>query len=125
MDRSFTYDGANQYCINQGGRLFEPRSELTNKAVYDKSVEVFGSTRKTWIGINDIDTEGEFVFQSSGEQIIFTFFSTGNANTNSENCVQLGFSSPYEYWFDRPCDESQYSICEYGEYKYIQHFLSI
>ena len=56
-----TYDDANQFCKTQGARLFEPKSEATNTFVFDISVEVFKGEFQSWIGINDMENEGEYV----------------------------------------------------------------
>ena len=40
--------------MNQGARLFEPRSKAINKLVCDKSIEVLNADHHLpWIGIND------------------------------------------------------------------------
>ena len=113
MAKSTNYDVANQFCKNQGAHLFEPRSEITNKLVFDKSVEVFGGAHKSWIGINDIVTEGEFIFESSGEKVNLFFWDSGNGPGDNDDCVLFGHANKNnEKWYDRPCTEQSYSICE-------------
>ena len=58
------YENAKQYCIQQGARLYEPRSKSLSKLVYDKSIEVFGGSYEVWVGVNDIFQEGSYVFTS-------------------------------------------------------------
>jgi len=107
------YDDANQYCKKQGARLFEPRSKTINKLVYDKSVEVFGGVGETWIGINDIATEGEFVFTSSGEKVSLFIWSIGNRFRDRDDCVLFGYNSDHnEKWYERTCSGRNYFICE-------------
>ena len=121
MNEKKAYAVANQYCKNEGARLFEPKSETANKAVYDKAVEVFGGNPeiKTWIGINDIATEGKWVFESSGIEVSSAFWHKRNQVIGEQDCVIFGyFSDNWENWLDRKCDEKNYFICEYGEYKY-------
>ena len=62
----------NYHLINQGARLFEPRSIPLYKLVFTKSIEVWSGKHVAWIGINDKNVEGEFVFTSSKEKITVT-----------------------------------------------------
>ena len=113
MEKSASYDDANQFCKNQGARLFEPKSEATNRLVFDKSVEVFKGEHQSWIGINDMDDEGEYVFTSSGEKVSSFFWSAYNTFKDTEDCVIMGWPSVQWKWYDRPCSENLYSICEF------------
>jgi len=112
------YDDANQYCKKQGARLFEPRSKTINKLVFDKSVEVFRGVGETWIGINDIATEGEFVFTSSGEKVSVFIWSIGYINgvftfKDRKDCVLFGYNSDHnEKWYEKKCSWRNYFICE-------------
>ena len=38
MKEKKNYDDANQFCKNEGTRLFEPRSKTINKLVFDKTL---------------------------------------------------------------------------------------
>ena len=115
MERNTTYDDANQFCKNQGARLFEPKSEKTNKLVFEKSVEVFGGEYRSWIGINDIAIDGEFVFESSGEKVSLFLWHPKNIFRSNEDCVMFGGPYNKEKWADRPCNEIWYSICEFDK----------
>ena len=104
----------NHYFINQGARLFEPRSKATNKLVSDKSKEVFNGRHNNkfpWIGINDRNTESQFVYTSSGERIIISNWKSGEPNNygGNENCVHFDFN---EVWNDDLCSKHFYFICE-------------
>ena len=50
------------------GRLFEPRTALTNTLVYEAMFEIFGTHRNTLIGVNDINNENEWAYSSSSAQ---------------------------------------------------------
>ena len=118
VEKNTNYDVAKQFCKNQGAHLFEPKSEPTNKLVFDKSFEAFGGEYKSWIGINDLAIEGEYVFTSSGEKVSSFFWSSGNTFGGAEDCVLVGYPGYKEEWFDRPCSGLAYSICEFGKYKF-------
>ena len=111
MEKSTNYDDANQFCKNQGARLYEPKSEATNKLVFDKAAEVFKGEHRSWIGINDMDDEGEFVFTSSGKKVSSFFWHPYNVLRSTEDCVVM--EQKYWKWSDRPCSENWYSICEF------------
>ena len=113
MEEKTSYDVANQFCKNQGARLFEPKSEATNKLVFDKAAEVFEGEHRSWIGINDMDDEGEFVFTSSGKKVSSFFWHPYNVLRSTEDCVLMGWPSQQWEWSDRPCSENWYSICEF------------
>ena len=102
---------ANQFCKNQGAHLYEPKSEATNKLVFDKAAEVFKGEHRSWIGINDMDDEGEFVFTSSGKKVSSFFWHPYNVLRSTEDCVVM--EQKYWKWSDRPCSENWYSICEF------------
>ena len=72
-----------------------------------------------WIGVNDRETEGSYVFESSGELIPFTpkfYWGYGSRGT-SVNCIlysppSSGHASDILHWLDYACTTSEKSICE-------------
>ena len=56
-----SWNDAKTFCMNEGGKLFEPRdsaenSEVPNYAFNTARLEVF------WFGIEDLSSEGTFVY---------------------------------------------------------------
>ena len=66
-----------------------------------------------WIGVNDINEEGKFVFESDGSPIPFTP-TLYRANAQSGPGCVYGW---YQFWNIFPCsDISNFgTLCEYGE----------
>ena len=95
------------------GKMYEPRNfeESINIGVegYNKL-----SQDDWWIGVNDINEEGKFVFDSDGSTIPFTP-TWNNQNSNNKDCV-LVFTVPKK-WFTGSCTNNQQmgTLCEYGE----------
>ena len=105
-----SYLAANNSCFDHGGILFEPRDESVNSEVAEVAVAM-GVTR-FWFGVNDLDLENSFVYSSSGDQLTWTNWRTGEPNNmnSNEDCGEIYSSSPV--WNDFSCNfESQY-VCE-------------
>ncbi|XP_060599088.1 macrophage mannose receptor 1-like [Ruditapes philippinarum] len=67
-----------------------------------------------WLGLNDRDNEGQFVWHMSGKSPSFTDWYQKEPDNlfNSEHCVSL-FNARDEYkWRDDNCDRSYNYICE-------------
>ena len=79
--------------------------------VFTKSIEVWGDKHVAWIGINDKNVEGEFVYASSREEVTVTDWYTGEPNNygGNENCVHFDYS---EIWNDDRCSKKHSFICE-------------
>ena len=103
----------NYYLINQGARLFEPRSIPVYKSVFTKSIEVWGGKHVAWIGINDKNVEGEFVFTNSREKVTVTDWYRGEPNNygGNQDCVNFGHFRNRK-WNDAPCTQEHFFICE-------------
>ena len=103
--------------------MYEPRNfeESINIGVegYNKL-----SQDDWWIGVNDINEEGKFVFDSDGSTIPFTP-TWNNQNSNYQDCV-LVFTVPKK-WHTYSCTDNQQmgTLCEYGESQKGRLFLLI
>ena len=75
------------------GRLFEPRTALTNTLVYEAMFEIFGTHRNTLIGVNDINNENEWAYSSSSAQPV-AFEKPWNIGqpdgVTKQNCIIFG-----------------------------------
>ena len=136
-------EDAKAYCINQGGKLFEPKSSEVNMNITNLAKD--RGMLDFWIGINDISEEGNFVYASNGSPIIWSNwanFTDNNSNcpgwANSgecsknpgymlnnckkscdshragvQDCVQIGHGPDYA-WDDDDCAKLYPFICERG-----------
>ncbi|XP_060565849.1 neurocan core protein-like isoform X2 [Ruditapes philippinarum] len=100
---------AEEDCIALGGHLVEITSEEENN--FTKSILSGGS--RFWIGLNDIKTEGDFVWVSSGNTAsgVYTKWAPTEPNDTlgNEDCVELYSTGD---WKDRDCSEAWHYICE-------------
>ena len=91
----------NYHLINQDVRLFEPRSIPVNELVFNKSKEVWGGVHTAWVGINDRNVEGEFVYASSREEVTVTDWYPGEPNDgdgSNQDCINFGFHWGTHYY---------------------------
>jgi len=106
---------AKRICLTNGGRLFGPRRREQNDAVADTALKIVGPNWNFWIGINDLQYEGEFQFSSN--KINFkNWYQDQPDNTGNSDCATLFTFSTSNYhgkWFDEKCNISLRFICEF------------
>ena len=99
---------------NLVGKLFEPRLANTNQLVSAAAATfVSGTSNHFWLGINDLATQGQYVYASDGETVVSGMWYSDQPSSSSERCVAYYNMPSYGgEWFDRPCDILTFSICE-------------
>ena len=99
---------------NLVGKLFEPRLESINQLVSAAAANfVSGASDDFWLGINDLATQGQYVYASDGQEIVDGYWRSGQPNSDTERCVSYYSMPSYGgEWFDRPCNDLSFSICE-------------
>ena len=67
----------------------------------------------TWIGVNDITSEGTFVYESNKEAIKFALWRSGQPDNagNVEDCGHIFFHDAMA-WNDLPCNIQNRFLCE-------------
>ena len=117
VDEEKSYENAKSYCENDGvatGRLFEPRSKASNDLVSDEAIRFFGNLDDTYIGVNDMDNEGVYVYSSNGENVTFAFdWGKNNSVKDSEDCIAFADNNCKQGWCDRQCTEENRFVCEF------------
>ena len=108
----YNYEEAKQKCekrFNNNGRLFEPKSWYENELAY-KSF----SKNNYWIGINDKQNEGHFVFEGDGTNISYSpiWYSNYGTKGKTNNCIEYASGVTTAKWLDYTCSASRSSICE-------------
>lgn len=114
-----TYAGAKVACgqLQAGGHL----AYIKSQALHDTALTLIGVV-DTWIGGNDITTEGAFVWDDA-TAFAFTNWSTGEPNsggtgaTYQEDCVIIAGARVEKKWDDRPCDASE--VAASGMFAYL------
>ncbi|HSD91110.1 MAG TPA: C-type lectin domain-containing protein [Kofleriaceae bacterium] len=91
-------------------------------AALDTAAEALIGAANTWIGANDMATEGTFVWDD-GSALVFTNWHTGEPNsggtgaTYQEDCVIIAGARVDKQWDDRPCDATE--IATSGSFAYL------
>jgi len=120
LEKSYkTYEDAKQNCETKfgvHGKLFEPKTWSENQMAYKIAKAIHPNW---WIGVNDKQTEGSYVYESNGLPISYTpkfrygFGSRGTfANCILYRSASSGHESDIVHWVDYPCSYIHYSICE-------------
>jgi hypothetical protein len=91
-------------------------------AALDTAAEAFIGAANTWIGANDMATEGTFLWDD-GSALVFTNWHTGEPNsggtgaTYQEDCVIIAGARTDKQWDDRPCDATE--VATSGNFAYL------
>ena len=102
--------------MGKTGRLVEPKTTTINKLIYDNAKTIFGDSFGYFIGVNDISSEGTWVYSSTGLPATTTIFNSSQPNEGRmANCVDIGSGCGHqENWCDRPCNyDSNEIVCEF------------
>merc|ERR1719495_3086914 len=100
--------GAKSFCEENDAKLFEPTNKNEYIAVRDYAKKQ--GSGDFWLGFNDKQTEGRFVYDSNNEPLSFTYWSSSDPNNSpyfggAENCVATYWGNK---WGDFPCNSSKY-----------------
>ncbi|KAL6467073.1 hypothetical protein MHYP_G00248770 [Metynnis hypsauchen] len=79
-----------------------PQQEFVENLSKSKDAGVF-------IGLTDSEKEGDWKWVD-GSALTTAYWDGGNSFSDSEDCVVNRYSG--EKWFDRPCNEPYYWMCE-------------
>jgi parallel beta-helix repeat protein len=103
-----TWQQAEDYAQEVGGHLV-----TINDAAEDSFLQsTFGTDQSFWTGLNDIATEGNFVW-SSGESVTYTNFAPGEPNDfrGNQDAVVINFTSD-KLWDDHSAANRNFGIVE-------------
>ncbi|XP_019614562.1 PREDICTED: LOW QUALITY PROTEIN: uncharacterized protein LOC109462448 [Branchiostoma belcheri] len=107
---SKNYVGARQRCAEDGALLAMPKDNATIAFIHD-----FVDSETRWIGLTDIETDGQWVFED-GQTLESSGFSNWRTNEPSggtvENCAAI--YGPENLWIDATCNIFRGFICQLG-----------
>ncbi|XP_044515499.1 collectin-11 [Gracilinanus agilis] len=106
------YMDAQLYCLGRGGNLGMPKDEASN-GLLASYINQAGLTR-VFIGINDLEREGTFVYSDRSPMQTFNKWRNGEPNNayDEEDCVEMVASGG---WNDVACHITMYFICEFDK----------
>lgn len=111
----FEYSESIEICANISGQIFEP-TNASHLALID-SLGYFpweAGSDNFWVGINDLEVNGEYVYQSSGE-LVSTFIDDWWLPLQPDNIDDEPYVSgqiPEFMFSDRPADYKAQLICQ-------------
>lgn len=103
---------ARDACRSMGGDLATIHDAAENQALL---ANIYGKVAApyVWIGLNDMDSEGNFVWSDGSPADYRNWFPgdpTNGGMAGPENCVALG-TTAYRMWNDATCEDSAYYVC--------------
>lgn len=106
------YIDAQAYCKAKGGMLAMPKDEVTNGMIAS-CISDAGLTR-AFIGINDLEKEGSFVYSDRSSLQTFNKWRSGEPNNayDEEDCAEMVASGG---WNDVACHFTMYFVCEFDK----------
>ncbi|XP_045157798.2 perlucin-like [Mercenaria mercenaria] len=107
---TYSWTDARVYCNNFGAELVEIETSSENVFVRE-TLESIGHS-KYWIGLNDLDTEGVWVWTSTGIQASYLGWEPTQPNNGViSNCGAIWRMFDYK-WVDEWCTSLFHPICE-------------
>ncbi|XP_007902930.1 collectin-11 isoform X2 [Callorhinchus milii] len=106
------YMDAQAYCRDRGGLLSMPKDEIINSLIASY-INQEGLTR-VFIGIDDLDKEGQFFFTDGSPLLTFNKWRNSEPNNayDEEDCAEMVSSGG---WNDVACHITMYFVCEFDK----------
>ncbi|KAJ7324378.1 hypothetical protein JRQ81_017398 [Phrynocephalus forsythii] len=103
-----SYEASKATCFQAGGQLASPRSSAENAAVQQI---VSRHNKAAYLGMNDIQTEGTFMY-INGSEVRYTNWANEEPNNagGKEDCIEIYLDGK---WNDRSCTERRLIVCEF------------
>ncbi|KAH8353578.1 hypothetical protein KR084_011910 [Drosophila pseudotakahashii] len=101
-----SWEVAASLCIHMGGYLASFNDEEDFNAINSRLIK----SRYYWLGINDVDNEGEYISVDSGKEAPFFKwnFRQPDNNNDEEDCIELYLG----LMNDQKCSDFNYFICQ-------------
>ncbi len=116
VNQPVTFWEAVTTCQASGGKLVEPKSVEVNQAVAERFSAMLGYQKPSyWIGITDIEHEGEFRYVSEPLAIQFHSWFVQYEPSNSdgvEHCAHVWDLFDLGFWNDAICSAHIGFVCE-------------
>ncbi len=109
FSRGLSWTAAKSACEALGGHLVTITSEEENAFVH-----TLASGNQIWLGANDVDAEGTFVWVT-GESMVYTNWNPGEPNNNNGDGDYMRMFEAGS-WDDCPAATNLYYICEWDDY---------
>ncbi|XP_053377701.1 neurocan core protein-like [Mercenaria mercenaria] len=106
-DRGLDWLSAVAACNETGGYL----AEIQSQQEADFTFMIANKYDDIWIGLNDIQNEGDFVWHYSGEPVSFLSLFAPSYTPTDHDCV-YSFIFNYHYWFEDDCNKQFVYMCE-------------
>ncbi|XP_065089681.1 perlucin-like [Ochlerotatus camptorhynchus] len=115
-----TWNGAVEYCTRNGWMLAVVNSEAKQKKIEslaNKLDAVKSGKVELWIGANDLNKEGHFVWNGNGKPVAYSKWLPGKPDNKNgkEHCVHLWYEKAKNLnwgWNDVVCSSKRRFVCE-------------
>ena len=106
------YREAVRICQLEGGQLYEP-TDFEQESLVNEFVQSQEEHANYYIGVHDKDTEGNFVYESSGNPVEFVHWDENEPSNHGgeENCVEVVTVKDGK-WNDIPCTWKVPFVCQ-------------
>ncbi|XP_053380179.1 macrophage mannose receptor 1-like [Mercenaria mercenaria] len=105
-----TWDAAQSACYKAEGQLVEIQSASENNFIVELKTNFSSNPPKSWIGLQDIETEGTHIWISTGNSTTYTNWVSGEPNNyNNEDCGGMRGNGK---WNDIKCHVERTYVCE-------------
>ncbi|XP_060583051.1 C-type lectin domain family 4 member M-like [Ruditapes philippinarum] len=106
-----SFFAASARCHLLGATLADFESREASAFIVDK----YQIQQDFWIGYSDEKQETKWISERTGQPAQYINFADGQPNGGiDQNCVGFGVGSPYDEWYDLPCEDEHPYFCKKG-----------
>ncbi|XP_071791841.1 C-type lectin BpLec-like [Asterias amurensis] len=112
---ALTWQAAENRCLEDGAHLTSIHSASEDAFTNDLSQSISDPDvgKHTWIGMNDLGTEGVYEWTDGSAADYFNWHSgEPNNHKTGENCLEINFFDVDGTWNDHFCDQTHRFICK-------------
>jgi len=114
-EQAMTWSEAQQFCNNTQAKLVEIDSAEENLAILEeiKKQGYKGKKMEFWLGLTDLEKEGDWMLASTGERPAYTNWAEDEPNDHGggEDCAYLNIRDVFN---DIPCDAASYKAYSFN-----------
>ncbi|TRY72163.1 hypothetical protein TCAL_09052 [Tigriopus californicus] len=112
---SMSWENAVDFCKSQGDRvhlveiLNSKKNEILKEALSNDPIAY--SKGSFWMGLNDREREGQYIWENSGLEASFFDWSENQPAGDAQDCTVMYYGGNFQ-WYDSDCPSFFYPLCE-------------